>query len=123
LSADRVTSQNRQCANLEGLEKMKYKVMNDLVPSEFFLSQNYPNPFCDKTKIKFCIPFKTNVKLSVYNSDRELMIKLVDEEKEAGTYAVEFYPASSIQQPASGNYIYRLEAGDFIETKEMLMIK
>lgn len=103
--------------------------MDDYVPSEFFLSQNYPNPFYDKTKIKFCIPFKTNVKLSVFNSDRELMIKLVDEEKEAGSYVVEFptvgmrHASSTTITLPSEVYFYQLKAGNFTETKKMVLIR
>jgi len=96
---------------------------NYLTPSEFYLSQNYPNPFIERTIIKFCIAYKTRVKLEVFNAEGKLIKLLVDEEKEAGTYEVEFYPASSIQHPASGKYFYRLEAGNFVETKGMLMIK
>ena len=62
--------------------------MNDLVPSEFYLSQNYPNPFSEKTTIKFCVAYKTKVKLEVFNSDGEIIKTLLDEEKEAGTYEV-----------------------------------
>ena len=103
--------------------------MDDYVPSEFFLSQNYPNPFSDKTKIKFCIPFMTNVKLSVFNSDRELVIMLVDEEKEAGTYAVEFptvgmrHASSTTITLPSEAYFYRLEAGNYSCEKKMLFLK
>jgi hypothetical protein len=118
--------------------------MDDYVPSEFFLSQNYPNPFCDKTKIKFCIPFKMNVKLSVYNSDRELMIMLVNEEKEAGTYEAEFSlldrQASAKGESASGGdttlchsreggnlseniYYYQLKTGNYNSEKKMLFLK
>jgi hypothetical protein len=102
-------------------------VMNDLVPTEFYLSQNYPNPFSERTTIKFCVAYKTKVKLEVLNSEGELIKVLVDEEKEAGTYEVEFAAgggqASSIKPPVSGTYFYQLQAGDFIETKGMLMIK
>lgn len=103
--------------------------MNDLVPSEFYLSQNYPNPFRDKTTIKFCVAYRTKVKLEVYNSEGKLIQKLLAEEKEAGTYAIEF---SAIGGSASGGdaldlasevFFYQLEAGEFISRKKMLMIK
>jgi hypothetical protein len=101
--------------------------MNDLEPSEYYLSQNYPNPFSEKTTIKFCVAYRTKVKLEVFNSKSEMIKVLVNEEKEAGTYEVEFNPASSIQSAsggqASGKYIYRLEAGDFVETKEMTLLR
>jgi hypothetical protein len=96
---------------------------NHLTPTEFYLSQNYPNSFSERTTIKFCIAYKTKVKLEVFNSKGVMIKLLMDEEKEAGTYEVEFNPVSSIQWPASGKYIYRLEAGDFVETKEMTLLR
>ena len=102
-------------------------VMNNLEPSEYYLSQNYPNPFSEKTTIKFCVAYRTKVKLEVFKAEGEMIKVLMDEEKEAGTYEVEFNPASSIQSAsngqASGKYIYRLEAGDFVETKEMTLLR
>ena len=96
---------------------------NHLTPTEFYLSQNYPNPFSERTTIKFCVAYKTKVKLEVFNADGEIVKTLLDEEKEAGTYEVEFYPASSIHHLASGKYIYRLEAGDYRCEKQMEKIK
>ena len=58
--------------------------MNDLIPSEFYLSQNYPNPFRDKTTIKYCVPYKTKVKLEVFDIEGKKIKILIDEEKEAG---------------------------------------
>lgn len=50
--------------------------MNDLVPTEFFLGQNFPNPFSDKTKIKYCVAYKTKVKLTVLDSEGEIIKNL-----------------------------------------------
>jgi len=101
--------------------------MNDLVPSEFFLSQNYPNPFNEKTIIKFCVAYKTKVKLEVFNSEGERIKVLVNEEKEAGTYEVEFSAlggqAPSIKHPESEIYFYRLEAGNYKSEKKMILSK
>jgi len=92
--------------------------MNDLVPSEFYLSQNYPNPFSEKTTIKFCVAYKTNVKLEVFNSEGKMIKKLLDEEKEAGTYEVDF-DASGLPE---GIYIYQLQAGNFVSEKKMTLL-
>ena len=54
---------------------------NDLEPMEFYISPNYPNPFKERTKIKYCVAFTTRVKLTVFDSDGKEVIKLVDEEK------------------------------------------
>ena len=64
--------------------------MNDLDPPDFNLGQNYPNPFSEKTTIKFCVAYRTRVKLEVFSSEDELVRTLLDEEKEAGTYMIEF---------------------------------
>ena len=65
-------------------------IMDNLLPTEFFLSQNYPNPFKDKTVIKYCVGYKTRVKLTVHNSEGMVLEKLVDEEKHPGAYEIKF---------------------------------
>ena len=85
----------------------------------YSLSQNYPNPFNPSTKLQFSIPKAGFVKLSIYDiSGREIAV-LVNEKKEIGTYAIDFNGASL----SSGVYFYRVESGDFKETKRMMLIK
>ena len=96
---------------------------NELEPSEFYLSPNYPNPFKEKTTIKYCVPYRIKVLLAVYNDENHEVIKLVNEEKNAGTYEVVFQPKVDSRQLASGIYYYRLEAGDYKNEMEMLLIK
>jgi len=99
--------------------------MNEFIPSEFYLGQNYPNPFREKTIIKYCVAYKSRVKLTVYNSEGEEIKKLIDEEKLPGTYEVEFFschPCES-RDPEGIGYIYRLEAGDYKSEKKMELIK
>ena len=93
--------------------------LNELEPSEFYLSPNYPNPFRIKTTIKYCVAYRTRVLLIVYNEKNEEIIKLVDEVKSPGTYEVVF------NSPAlhSGIYSYQLKAGDYVATKKMILIK
>ena len=50
--------------------------MDELVPSEFYLSQNYPNPFKEKTTIKYCVPDKTSIKLTVLDPDMTIIKEL-----------------------------------------------
>ena len=68
--------------------------MNEFLPSEFFLSQNYPNPFKDKTVIKYCVGYKTRVQLTIHNSDGMVIEKLVDEVKQPGTYEIKLSAGS-----------------------------
>ena len=91
--------------------------MDELVPSEFYLSQNYPNPFKERTIIKYCVPDKTSIKITVLDTDMTIIKELENEVKEAGTYEVE-YIASSLTR---GSYFYRLEAKGFNKTKEMTL--
>ena len=93
--------------------------MEELVPTEFYLSQNYPNPFKDKTVIKYCVPDKTLIKLTVLTADMIIVKELENEVKEAGTYEAEF-GAGSLKK---GNYFYRLQTKGFNKTKEMILKK
>ena len=97
--------------------------MTEFLPPEFYLAQNYPNPFQRKTVIKYCVAHKTRVRLTVYNSKGELLKTLVDEEKKPGTYEIE-YSASTCHSRVSGNpkegtYFYHLEAEDYKSEKQM----
>jgi hypothetical protein len=95
--------------------------MDELEPSEFYLAQNYPNPFKEKTVIKYCVADKTRVRITVYDSDGEAIEQLVDEEKQPGTYEVEFsncHPCEN-RNPQEATYFYRLEAGDYSNEKKM----
>ena len=89
------------------------------VPIGFNLSQNYPNPFNPTTNIKFDLPKESNVTLKVYNTIGEEVVTLVNEVKPAGNYEVKF-DASGL---ASGTYIYKLTAGDIVQTKKMILLK
>jgi len=102
--------------------------MNDFIPSEFYLGQNYPNPFKDRTTIKYCVAQKTRVKLIVYDANGKEIEILVDEEKQPGTYKVEFNIAHSTDDessPVINNkiYYYCLEAGGYSSEKKMELIK
>jgi len=110
------------------------KDMYDLEPSEFYLSQNYPNPFSKKTIIKYCIAYKTKVRLEVLDSEGKMIKVLVDEEKEAGTYEIEFNASvfnsgltserdGESSDLIEGTYIYQLQAKDFLSMKKMVLLR
>ena len=88
-------------------------------PNDFELDQNYPNPFNPATSIKFSVPEGTHVKMTVYDLLGNEVQTLVDEYKPAGTYSVKFNGS----ELTSGIYIYRMQAGDFVSTKRMVLIK
>ena len=93
--------------------------MEEIVPTEFQLSQNYPNPFKKKTTIKYCVSDKARIGLEVLDSSRNKVKTLVKEIKEAGTYKVEI----DGRNLPDGIYFYRFNAGDFVETKKMILIR
>ncbi len=92
-------------------------------PTRFELSQNYPNPFNPSTKIKYSIPIGVNgnslIQLKVYDLLGREVATLVNGTKSPGNYEVNFN-ASSL---ASGIYFYRLQAGKFVQTKKMILLK
>jgi hypothetical protein len=100
---------------------------NKLTPHSFYLYQNSPNPFNPTTKIKYIIPnvIVSRVKqsqfvtLKVYDVLGNEVAILVNKEQEAGTYEVEF-DASSL---SSGTYFYKLQAGSFVDTRKMILLK
>jgi hypothetical protein len=103
---------------------MKASITGDnLIPTEFYLSQNYPNPFSGKTTIKYSLPSKTRVKLTVYNSKGEMIKNLVDEIKSAGTYEIEFELQSAGTSLAETTFFYHLEAGSYSSLKKMILMK
>ena len=85
----------------------------------YSLSQNYPNPFNPVTKIKYSVPGSEIVKIKVYDVLGSEIAVLVNEEKSAGTYEVD-WDASRF---SSGVYFYQLNAGSFIETKKMILLR
>ncbi len=94
------------------------------IPERFSLEQNYPNPFNPKTIINYSIPSnvkgqRSDVELIVYNNLGEEIVTLVNEKQNAGTYSVEFNGSRF----SSGIYFYKLEAGEFSETKRMILLK
>jgi len=88
-------------------------------PKKYKLMQNYPNPFNPTTTIKYQIPEMSFVTIKVYDVLGNEIVTLVNEEKSAGSYEIEF-DATGLP---SGIYFYQLKAGSFIQTKKMILIK
>ena len=90
-----------------------------VVPLEFSLDDNYPNPFNPVTMIGFSIPRQTNVRLNIYSLTGKKLATLVNESRSAGKYSVTF-DASNL---SSGIYLYRLDTDLYTMTKKMVFIK
>ena len=91
----------------------------NVIPTEFLLFQNYPNPFNSSSIIKYSIPKSSQVSLKIFNALGQEIETLVNEEKPVGTYQVNW---NAVNLP-SGIYFYQLQAGDFIQTRKMILLK
>jgi len=97
--------------------------INPLVLTDYYLGQNFPNPFNPNTKISWQSPVGSWQTLKVYDVLGNEVATLVDEYRESGSYEVEFNSSSIKHHPSSGIYFYQLKAGSFIQTKKMVLIK
>ncbi|MBK8552471.1 MAG: T9SS type A sorting domain-containing protein [Ignavibacteria bacterium] len=104
----------RPIADITGI-----KLISGLIPSSFSLEQNYPNPFNPVTNLEFGISDLGFVSLKVYDILGKEVVTLVNEKLSPGNYKVEF-DGSGL---SSGVYFYRLNAGEFTETKRMMLVK
>jgi hypothetical protein len=104
-------------------------VANVVVPQEFALFQNYPNPFNPSTRIQYSLEKATQVSLKVYNLLGHEVATLVNGRQQAGSYTVPFSAiggsasGGNTSTFASGVYFYRLEAGSFVSTKKLILMK
>ncbi len=89
------------------------------VPEAFALEQNFPNPFNPATTIRYSLKERSEVKLTVYNAAGQQVALLAEGNKAPGNYEVVFNP----KDLPSGVYFYRLTAGNFVETRKMMLIQ
>jgi hypothetical protein len=108
-----------QLVNASGGLGLLTSVEEEFTPEEFLLSQNYPNPFNPTTRIQYQVSSISQVSLKVYDILGNEVATLVNEEKPAGSYEVEFNAAGL----SSGIYFYKLNAGSFVQTKKMILLK
>ena len=93
--------------------------MKSSQPNSFALEQNYPNPFNPSTRIRYSVPNRSNVIIRVFDILGREIETLVDGEKQTGTYEITWHSKGL----PSGVYFYQIKAGDFIQTKKMLLLK
>ena len=89
------------------------------IPDQFEISQNYPNPFNARTAIEYSLPQDSHVRIAVYNLLGQNIETLVDQNMPAGSHLV-LWNANDVP---TGVYFYRIEAGDFFQTRKMLLAK
>jgi len=95
------------------------KQADNVFAKDYNLMQNYPNPFNPSTNIRFTIPEKSLVNLKIYDALGREVTELLNEEKDAGTYDIDFNAGSL----SNGVYIYQLRTNDFTASRKMLLIK
>ena len=91
----------------------------NIIPAKYLLKQNYPNPFNPSTTINYEIIEKCNVKIMLYDVLGNEVRKIVDEKKESGKYSLNL----SSNDLSNGIYFYKLIAGNFVDTKKMILLK
>jgi hypothetical protein len=100
------------------------EVVVDFTPSNFELSQNYPNPFNPSTTIQFQVPQASDVTVIVYDMLGQAVKSLFAGQVQAGKYTIEWDGTNNAgSKLSSGSYIYRMTAGEFVESKEMILLK
>ena len=97
---------------------------SDTPVSKYSLEENYPNPFNPTTQIRYQLSDISDVKLKIYNTLGQLVKTLVSQKQSAGNYAVQWDGSNDLgERVASGIYIYRIQAGDFIQSRKMILMK
>lgn len=98
--------------------------IDDKIPVDFRLEQNYPNPFNPATTIRYSITTPSKVKLQIFNALGEEIVSLVNKEQSAGTYEVIWDGKDKYDNAvSSGIYFYRINAGQFSETRKMILLR
>jgi hypothetical protein len=120
LSKEQKTQKQLDDIFLISSNKQQAKTDNTVtIPKEFTLSQNYPNPFNPTTKINYALPKTGLVTMKIYDVTGREIHTLVNDVKQAGNYSVDFNGSSL----SSGVYFYKIQSGDFVMTKRMVLIK
>jgi hypothetical protein len=95
-----------------------------VIPIEYTLHQNYPNPFNPITFLSYDLPNQAQVTLTVYDLIGREVIQLVNTTQDAGYKSVQWNATDSFGKPVSaGVYLYQIQAGDFVQTRKMVLLK
>jgi len=124
IEADQTYFYKLEMVDTDGAREMSESLLikvgeKDLLPSDFTLYNNYPNPFNPITTIKFDLPETSELELSVFNIKGQLIENLVSGTKQPGKYTVEW---NAMNYP-SGVYFYKMQAGDFVDVKKLVLMK
>ena len=117
-TAVRLLARNPNALDADGNNEL------NTIPTEYELTQNFPNPFNPTTTIRYALPEASQVSLKIYNIQGQLVKTLVSDFREAGIHQVVWDGNNEQgQKVASGAYIYRITAGSFVQTRKMIFMK
>ncbi|MCB0306638.1 MAG: T9SS type A sorting domain-containing protein, partial [Calditrichaeota bacterium] len=106
------------------IQPITLNALNSNQPEVFELAQNYPNPFNPTTTIQYSLPEAAQVRLDIYNMTGQKVRTLVSGGMEAGQHSVQWDGTNEFgEKVTSGMYIYRIVAGDFVQTRKMVLLK
>ncbi|SVE62525.1 uncharacterized protein METZ01_LOCUS515379, partial [marine metagenome] len=98
-------------------------ITNNNIPERFVLSQNFPNPFNPITTLRYGLPQRSHVTLSIYNMLGIKIAQLVNSTQERGFKSVQWDAKDSMGRAVSaGVYLYQIQAGEFVQTKKMVLL-
>lgn len=99
-------------------------IKDNLLPSVYALHQNYPNPFNPKTTIRFDLPKDSNVNIYIYDILGRITKKLIDNKQNAGFKSIQWDATNNYgKRVSAGIYLYKIQAGNFSQTKKMILLK
>jgi hypothetical protein len=109
---------------LSSISYIGVQPISNTVPSKFELAQNYPNPFNPTTRIKFAIAQTSDVSIKIYDITGREVNNLVNQRMTPGTYSVIWTAVNNMgNSVSSGVYFYRIEAGNYVESKKMMLVR
>jgi hypothetical protein len=95
-----------------------------ILPGKYALQQNYPNPFNPSTNVRFEVKSTGRVRIDIYNTLGQKVRTLVNDVRSAGKYSVNWNGINDVgDRVASGIYIYKMVAGDFVQTRKMILLR
>ena len=107
-----------------GCEAINLSIGKDILPLQYALYHNYPNPFNPYTTLNYYLPINASVRLTIYDLVGTVITSLVNKDESPGYKSVRWNATNNQGQPVSaGVYLYRFEAGDFEQTKKMILLK
>jgi len=118
-------NENVEGVNIVGVfTKSAMGIESDLIPGQYALHQNYPNPFNPTTQIKYDLPEDAMVSITIYDMMGRIVSNLVSSQQNVGYKSIQWNATNNAGQPVSaGIYLYEIQAGNFRETKKMVLLK